>query len=114
MRLNHASGQAAEEAAYGYLKQQGCRILARNWHCRYGEIDIIARQGDVHLFVEVRCRSSNAFGGAAASITPSKLAKLSRSAELWCQQNAPDSPCRLDAVLIEGEGLPQWLQNIGA
>ena len=78
MRLNHAAGQAAEDIAAGYLKKQGCRILARNWHCRYGEIDIIAEQGGVYLFVEVRQRRSQSFGGAAASITPAKLAKMRR------------------------------------
>ncbi|WP_314253136.1 YraN family protein [Eikenella halliae] len=113
MRLNHAAGQAAEDTAAGYLKKQGCRILARNWHCRYGEIDIIAEQGGVYLFVEVRQRRSQSFGGAAASITPVKLAKLSRSAETWLQQNAPNQPCRIDAVLIEGDRPPQWLKDIG-
>lgn len=114
MRLNHPRAQAAEEAACGYLKRCGCRILARNWHCRYGEIDIIAQEGQTVLFVEVRQRSCQAFGGAAASITPAKLAKLSRSAEAWLQQHAPHADCRLDAVLLDGNGPPQWLKNIGA
>ncbi len=113
MRLNHSGGSAAEEAACRYLKQQGCRIVARNWHCRYGEIDIIAEDGAVLVFVEVRQRSSGTFGGAAASITAAKLAKMSRSAEAWLQQHRPQAACRLDAVLIEGQQPPQWLKNIG-
>lgn len=113
MKLSHPQGSAAEEAACGYLKRQGCRILARNWHCRYGEIDIIAEEGGTVLFVEVRSRSSCTFGGAAASITPAKLAKLSASAETWLRQHRPDAACRIDAVLLEGSAPPQWLKNIG-
>ena len=66
----------------------------------------------MYLFVEVRQRRSQSFGGAAASITPAKLAKLSRSAEAWLQQNAPNQPCRIDAILMEGEQPPQWLKDI--
>ena len=112
MRLNHATGQAAEDTAAGYLKKQGCRILARNWHCRYGEIDLIMQHGETLLFVEVKFRRSNAFGGAAYSITPAKLAKLQRSAEYYLQTQHINPPCRLDAVLLQGAQAPQWIQNI--
>ena len=70
MRLNHPSGQAAEDTAAHFLEKQGCRIIARNWHCPFGEIDLIAEQSGTLLFVEVKYRRSAAFGGTAYSITP--------------------------------------------
>lgn len=112
MRLNHPQGSAAEEAALSFLQAQGCQAVARNWHCPHGEIDLIVKHGKMLVFVEVRYRKSQAFGGAACSITPAKLGKLQRSAQAYLQQHPSNAPCRIDAVLIEGNRPPQWLQNI--
>ena len=65
-------GRHAEDVAATFLQQKGLTILERNYQCRYGEIDLIARDGDALVFVEVRMRKSAAFGGAAASITPDR------------------------------------------
>ncbi|WP_274572661.1 YraN family protein [Neisseria leonii] len=112
MRLNHPQGEAAEAAALAFLTGQGCTPVARNWHCTHGEIDLIVRHGKMLVFVEVRYRKTAAFGGAAHSITPAKLGKLQKSAEAYLQQHRIQTPCRIDAVLIEGGAAPQWLQNI--
>lgn len=113
MRLNHTAGVAAENAALAFLQKNGCTLLARNWHCAYGEIDLIVRHGRQLVFVEVKYRKNNRFGGAAHSITPAKLAKLQRSAELYLQQHQlHHTHCRLDAVLIQGNDTPLWLHNI--
>ena len=113
MRLNHASGSAAEDAALLFLQNKGCTLLARNWHCPYGEIDLIVRDGRQIVFVEVKYRKGSSFGGAAYSITPSKLAKLQRSIEHYLQQHKLNNiACRLDAVLIQGGNTPNWLHNI--
>ncbi|MDO1510996.1 MULTISPECIES: YraN family protein [unclassified Neisseria] len=113
MRLNHGSGAAGEDAALVFLQKQGCKLLARNWHCPYGEIDLIVKNGSMILFVEVKYRRHGSFGGAVYSITPSKLLKLQRSAEHYLQQNSLNHvPCRLDAVLIQGKEAPYWVQNI--
>ena len=112
MKLSHPAGRAAEERALQFLQQQGCLLRERNWHCRYGEIDLIMQHGEMLLFVEVKFRRSNAFGGAAYSITPAKLAKLQRSAEHYLQTQHINPPCRLDAVLLQGAQTPQWIQNI--
>lgn len=113
MRLNHKEGAAAEDAALQYLKKQGCTLIARNWHCPFGEIDLIVKNGHTIVFVEVKYRKSSHFGGAAHSITPSKLDKLQRSAELYLQQNRLNrAPCRLDAVLIQANQTPEWIKNI--
>ena len=107
-------GIAGEQAALDFLLQQGCTLIGRNWHCPFGEIDLIVRHGATLLFVEVKYRKNSRFGGAAYSITPAKLAKLQKSTEFYLQQHRlADTPCRLDAVLIEGSAAPQWIQNIG-
>lgn len=106
-------GLAAEAAALAFLQQQGCRLLARNWHCPFGEIDLIMQHDGILLFVEVKYRKTAAYGGAAYSITAAKLGKLQRSAEYYLQHHAAaDTPCRLDAVLLEGGRPPLWLHNI--
>jgi putative endonuclease len=80
-------GLRAENAAVEYLRAQGARILLRNYRCRCGELDIVAQLGDSELaIVEVRTRSSNAYGGAAASIDASKRQRLVRAASLLLQQ----------------------------
>ena len=75
-----ARGAEAENLAAAYLQQAGLTLVARNYRCRFGEIDVVAREGKTLVFVEVRMRSSNRFGGAAASITAAKRAKLLRTA----------------------------------
>ena len=113
MRLNHKQGAAAEDAALAFLLDKGCSLLARNWHCAYGEIDLIDKNGGMIVFVEVKYRKNRGFGGAAYSISPSKLLKLQRSVEYYLQKHGLNhAPCRLDAVLIEGDGQPEWIQNI--
>ncbi|WP_373740512.1 YraN family protein [Neisseria sp.] len=113
MRLNHKQGAAGEDAALAFLQKHGCKAVARNWHCPFGEIDLIVKNGGMILFVEVKYRRNSSFGGAAHSITPSKLSKLQRSVEYYLQQNGlNNAPCRLDAVLIQGNDTPVWVQNI--
>ncbi|MDO4433829.1 MAG: YraN family protein [Alysiella sp.] len=113
MKLNHTTGQAAENVALAFLQAQGCILLARNWHCAYGEIDLIMRSGSLLLFIEVKYRKNTAFGGVAYSIGASKLAKLQRSIEHYLQtHHLHKQACRLDAVLIQGQNPPQWIQNL--
>jgi len=113
MRLNHPSGQAAGGNSPHFFGKESGRPTAPPWHCPFGEIDLIAEQSGTLLFVEVKYRRSAAFGGTAYSITPSKLAKLQKSAEYYLQQHRKGrTDCRLDAVLIEGGNPPVWLQNI--
>ena len=73
-------GQGYERQAQAFLRQQGLRLLCCNFRCKLGEIDIIARQGDTLVFVEVRQRSQSCFGGAVYSVTPSKQRRLIRTA----------------------------------
>jgi putative endonuclease len=87
--MNHRqrAGLQAENAAAAYLQAQGARILLRNYRCRCGELDIVARLGDSELaIVEVRTRSSSAYGGAAASVDAAKRQRLIRAASRLLQQ----------------------------
>lgn len=105
-------GAAAETLAAAFLQCQGLEITARNYRCRFGEIDLIARDGKTLVFVEVRQRKNEDFGGAAASITHGKRTRLLRTARHYLAQRRDERPCRFDAVLLSGEP-PQveWIQN---
>ncbi len=105
-------GEAAEQLAALFLLGRGLKIIHRNYRCRFGEIDLIAQDGKTLVFIEVRSRRSEDFGGAAASITQDKRDKLLRTARHFLARSRSTSPCRFDAVLIRGEP-PQleWIKN---
>lgn len=93
-------GDSAEDLALHYLQQQGLRLLQRNFRSRYGEIDLIMRDSNTLVFIEVRLRKNNAFGGAAASITTAKQQKIILTAHYYLQQHG-NQACRFDAILIQ-------------
>jgi putative endonuclease len=108
-------GDMAEELSVQWVIQQGLRVYARNWSCRFGEIDLICQQEDIWVFIEVKYRRSKNFGGALESISPAKCRKLNMSIQTFLQRyELNDVPCRVDALLWEGIGCeePVWLQNI--
>lgn len=97
------SGDRAERVAEKYLGEQGLKLVARNYRCRYGEIDLIMRERDVTVFVEVRLRQTRGahdFGGAAASIGPRKQARIIAAAQHYLAGMKQLPPCRFDAVLL--------------
>ena len=105
-------GEAAESLAANFLRAQGLAISERNYRCRFGEIDLIAREGATLVFVEVRQRRSESYGGAAASITAAKRARLIAAARHYLARQRSLPPCRFDAVLIHG--FPpriEWIRN---
>ena len=97
-----------ESEAARYLRRLGWEILETNWHCRYGEIDIVARQGEALVFVEVKARRSRSFGLPEEAITPAKQRRLLRSAWTYLEDRGlQGSPWRVDVIAIEGRpGLP--------
>lgn len=105
-------GNAAEDAAADFLQQKGLKLIARNFRCPYGEIDLIMQDGKTLVFIEVRLRSSSNFGGAAMSITQSKQQKLKRSAERYMQLHG-ECACRFDAILMQSinTGTIEWVHN---
>lgn len=109
-------GKGAESRAAQYLESEGLKIVERNFRTRYGEIDLIAREGDTLVFVEVRARRSAAFGGAAASITAAKRDKLTRTAQHYLTTLRATPRCRFDAVLLNGgahgdAGAIEWIRD---
>ena len=108
------AGARGEETAAQYLEAQGLSIIARNFRTRRGELDIIARDGMTLVFVEVRVRTSSAFGGAAASITGAKRARMIAAAGAYLCRLGREPPCRFDAILIDGaQGAKlTWERNI--
>ena len=105
-------GEQAETLAADFLSGKGLRIAVRNYRSRYGEIDLIAREGATVVFVEVRSRASDAYGGAAASITAAKRKKLLKTARHYLAGITPLPQCRFDALLITGEPPRiEWIRN---
>ncbi len=93
-------GEQAEVACHLYLLQQGLKFVEKNFNCRLGEIDLIMHDKEMLVFIEVRFRKNTAFGGAAASITPTKQKKIRHTAELYLQQNTKYKNARFDVVAM--------------
>jgi putative endonuclease len=104
-------GRAAESRAAIFLRAQGLQIIERNWRCRFGEIDLVAREGRTLVFVEVRARSARTHGGAAESISAAKRRRLTATANYYLARCRTEQPCRFDALLIESEGRIEWVRN---
>ena len=110
------TGDSAERIAETFLKSHGLTLVARNYRCRFGEIDLIMRQRDTLVFVEVRLRrirKGNDFGGPAASITVAKQARIVAAAHHYLAGLKQLPPCRFDAVLLNGLNTKdvEWLPD---
>jgi putative endonuclease len=103
-------GAAAEARAEAHLAAHGLVLVARNWRCRMGEIDLIMKDGATLVFVEVRSRAHGGFGGAAASITGAKQRRIALAARHYLAGLGKTPPCRFDAVLIE-DGRLEWIRD---
>jgi putative endonuclease len=105
-------GAFAEDAAARFLCTRGLHLVERNYRCRFGEIDLILRDGNTLVFVEVRYRANGTFGGAAESITAAKRAKLLRAARHYIASSQGFPSCRFDAVLLNGDtSSVEWIAN---
>lgn len=109
MSATQAKGAAAEELAALHLTKHGLRVVERNFRVRGGEIDLICRDDSSVVFVEVRLRRRSDYGGAAASITAAKQAKIIMAARHWLARHG-EFPCRFDCVLLDGEHI-EWLRD---
>lgn len=116
------TGQIAEELACRYLLLNELTYLCKNFNNRQGEIDLIMKEQDIIIFVEVKYRKNNNFGGAISSIPYKKQQKIRQCAKYYLQQlgiNEYNTPCRFDVVTVEGylnentQTAPQitWLKN---
>ena len=117
MKMNeNNAGLEAEKIAATFLVKQGLKLLVHNYHCRFGEIDLVMLEAKTLVFVEVKLRANSLFGGAAASITPQKQQKLILTAQHYLQQhvkNQSQAACRFDAILMNKADINsiEWIRN---
>lgn len=109
----NGDGARAEQWAAQYLQRQGLKLVAQNYRSRFGEIDLIMQDGPTLVFIEVRLRRNDDFGGAAASIDNRKQQRIIRTARQYLASLARTPPCRFDAVLMDKAPShdAQWLKN---
>ncbi|HNR92629.1 MAG TPA: YraN family protein [Dokdonella sp.] len=111
-----STGARYEDIALAHAERNGLRLVARNFNCRYGELDLVMCDGDVLAFIEVRYRRGHGFGGAVASVGASKRARLVAAARMFLQMHPQwvHHACRFDVVAIGGvAGHPtiEWLRD---
>jgi len=112
----HPGGSRWEQLAEDHLRNQGLRTLARNFHCRLGELDLVMGDGPTTVFVEVRYRRNTRHGTAAETVTHKKQLKMSRAAGIFLSRRPTlaTGPCRFDVVGISGPAehpTIEWISN---
>ena len=111
---DNTSGKQAEALAARFLTRHGLQVLTQNFRCRGGEIDLVCRDRKTLVFVEVRLRRNQSYGGAAASITTTKQARIILAARHYLSANAAaESDCRFDCVLLDSldENRIEWIRD---
>ena len=105
------TGSRYEEQAAAFLEKQGLLVIEKNFRCKSGEIDLIARDGRYLVFVEVKYRSSGGNGVAAAAVDIHKQKRISHAASFFLiRYGYQEPPCRFDVVAIDGQQI-QWIRN---
>ena len=99
-----SEGTWGEALAAEYLRQRGCRLAAHSYHCRFGEIDLIAWDGDVLCFVEVKTRSNTDMGLPREYVTPNKQERLRKTAAWYLMVKDLDCPARFDVAEVYADG----------
>jgi putative endonuclease len=116
-RVDPRRGRArwGEGIAATWLRLKGYRIVARNWRCPHGELDLVARHGDTLVFVEVKTRASRAAGSPEEAVDRRKQARLVRLAQAYLARlGGEPPPCRFDVVAVEGSRLVPRLRHLRA
>jgi putative endonuclease len=112
--ITQQTGHAAEEKALKYLSDKGFKLVTRNYTCRLGEIDLIMRDKNYLVFIEVRSRTNPSFGGGIASITYAKRQKIIKTTSHYIMKNQLQDkfPLRFDVVSIDGaSGAITWIKD---
>jgi len=98
---NAGVGSHGEELAAAFLQRSGLKIIARNFRCKGGEVDIVAKDGDTFIFIEVKTRKTLAYGPPQLAVTPFKQRQISKAALTWLSRNRlHDHPARFDVIAI--------------
>ena len=102
-------GKPAEDRALQYLQDQGLTLLARNWRCKLGELDLVMRDGDTVAVIEVRSRGRADYGSAAETVNHHKQVRIVRATKLWLMRRPEllEQPLRFDVVTLDA-GRLDW------
>lgn len=107
-------GDRGERRAESWLRKQGLDPIERNWSCRHGEIDLVMRDGEVVVFVEVRLRTPRGYASGAESVDWHKQRRLAQAASIFLARHPAfhSCPCRFDVIAIAGtDGEIEWIRN---
>ncbi len=104
-RLNRRKGMQGEKLAAKFLKRGGYKIISRNFKCPLGEVDIIARKGDIVAFVEVKARSTHSFGTPCEAVDRRRMARYINAARYFFAGRDMDSTVRFDIIEVEGKNI---------
>jgi putative endonuclease len=105
------SGAHAEQQACDFLLAKGLSLVCRNFRCKQGELDLVMLDQQTLVIVEVRFRKSDAFGGAVASVTAKKRAKIIAATQYYLAENAVKNTVRFDVVAISARCGLNWIKN---
>lgn len=116
MRSTRQQGSDWENAAESFLRSRGLKTVRKNYHGRFGEIDLVMLDGGTLVFVEVRYRANAQYGSGAASVTPVKQQRIVAAAKrfLQCERHHAYRPCRFDVVSIgreDGRDVMNWIRG---
>src|SRR3954447_24706660 len=110
--MSRALGAAAEARAARFLQQKGYRVVARNWTCRGGEIDLVCEHRDTLVFVEVRARADDRHGAPVETVRDLKRSRLVRAAEHYLmRREGAEMACRFDVVALTGDELIEHYED---
>ena len=105
------TGQNAEQQAFEYLLAAGLRPVARNFRCKFGELDLLMLDGQTLVVVEVRFRKSNRYGSALESVTPAKQSRIITATQFYLSSHPNFRQIRFDVVALSGDGGMDWIKN---
>lgn len=118
MAVKDVVGRYGEDVAARRVTDLGWEVVARNWRCSFGELDLVAVDGDQAVFIEVKTRTTEMFGGAVAAVTPVKVRRLRMLAGEWlATQSRAFAAVRIDVVAVTvprtGGLTVEHLQDVG-
>jgi putative endonuclease len=112
MAQHNLLGNKGEMLAARYLAGEGLAILEYNWRSGHKEIDLIAKERDIYVFIEVKTRRNENFGDASEAVTPQKMSNIIAAAEAYIKKKEIDAPIRFDIVTIVGNGDTHEIEHI--
>ena len=111
--MSRAIGDVAEARAAVFLQNKGYRVVARNWCCKGGELDLVCDDKGTLVFVEVRARKDDRHGAAVETVRDLKRRRLIHAAEQYLVKHGDDKPCRFDVIALTGEDVEHYEDAFG-